>query len=111
MICLYCQQECRPIIPGPLPNGLHENRIAHCDSCNVRYFDRFHVVCCTLDGKEFSVSYMDDHPNHWTSIYQHGITNPYSSCISDSIVLHFKFNVRFTPSNFKEKLKLYLLFS
>ena len=111
MICHYCQQECRPIQKGPLPNGLHENRIAHCDPCNVRYFDSFHCVCCQLDGKDFSVSYPDNRPPHWTSVYQHGVTNPYSDCISDIIVLSFKFHVKFTPANFKEKLKLYLLFS
>jgi hypothetical protein len=110
MICHYCQQECRPIQQGPLPNGLHENRIAHCDPCNVQYFNRFHVVCCTLDGKEFSVSYMDDHPNHWTTIYHDG-PKPFPKYSTNNIALSFKFHVRFTPANFKEKLKLYLLFS
>ena len=111
MNCLYCNQECQLITQGPLPNGLHENRIAHCVPCNVAYYKGFHTISCVLDYKYFSVSYMDNHPNHWTSIYQHNITNSYSNCISDSIVLDFKHNVRFTPTNFKEKLKLYLTFS
>lgn len=108
MICRYCQQECRPITPGPLPNGLHENRIAHCDQCNVKYFDSFHVLVCNIGNTEFSVSYMDDHPNHWTSVYQY---NAIERPKSIDIALSLKSYVKFTPANFKKKLKLYLLFS
>jgi len=82
-------------------SGLYENRIGRCSACWVDYFKAFHVLNCQINGKNYSVSYMDDHPDHWTSIYQG----------STAIVLNFKFNVKFTPTNFKEKLKLYLLFS
>lgn len=110
MMCRYCQQECRPIQKGYRPCGLYENRIAHCDACNVKYFDSFHVLYCTIDGKDFSVSYMDDHPDHWTAIYRDNIVHP-SGCISNEIVLQFHQNVKLTPDNFRDKLKLYLLFS
>ncbi len=110
MKCKYCQQECRPIVQGLLPNGLHENRLSHCDSCNVGYFKGFHVLYCTIDNRHYSVSYMDDHPDHWTSVYQNDIVLSSGTIIYD-IVLSFKFYVKFTPQNFKEKLKLYLLFS
>lgn len=111
MICRYCQQECQPIQKGPLPNGLYENRIAHCNVCNVGYFDRFHCLYTTLNGKSYSVTYMDDHPGHWTSVYQHHAPYRPGSAHSDRIILSFKFHVKFTPTNFKDKLKLYLLFS
>jgi hypothetical protein len=111
MKCKYCQQECIKITPRLLMSGLAENRIGRCSACWVDYYKGFHVLNCKLNYKNYSVSYMDDHPGHWTSVYQHGITNPYSNCISDNIVLSFKFHVKFTPSNFREKLQLYLLFS
>lgn len=108
MNCHYCQQECRPIQKGKLPNGLYENRIAHCDPCNVKYFESFHVVCCSIDTAEYSVSYMDNHPDHWVSIYHY---DPIKKPKEINIALSFPFYVKFTPANFKEKLKLYLLFS
>jgi hypothetical protein len=105
--CIYCQQACQPIIQGPLPN-----RLTHCQHCNVDYYTNFHVINCTLNGKKFSVTYMDDHPNHWTTVYQHSIISSSSGHnISDEIVLSFQCHVKFTPQNFQEKLKLYLLFS
>ena len=101
MNCQYCNEPCVKIIPHQLENGLYENRIGRCNACQVDYFKSFYVLNCQLNGKPYSVSYSYDHPKHWTCVYQG----------SASIVLQFHQYVEFTPKNFQEKLKLYLLFS
>jgi hypothetical protein len=111
MICRYCQQECLPVTPGPTVDGLFDSRIATCVPCQTDYWDSFHSLRCGWDGKHFEVNYVDNHPNNWTSVYQHYIPIPNSSCVTSKIVLNVKQYIKFTPANFKEKLKLLLLFS
>ena len=103
MNCRYCQEECQPIIQGPLPNGSYENRVAQCIPCNVGYFKDFHTVHCWLNEKDYYVIYSDQ-PDHWTTVY----------CVGPrihEIALAFEFHVEFTPANIKNKLSTYLLFS
>ena len=104
MNCKYCQQECQSITSGPLANGLHENRMARCAACNVDYFKGFHTVHCSLHNDDYYVIYMDFDLDHWTTVYHKGPK------IHD-IVLSFEFYVQFTPTNIKDKLSTYLLFS
>jgi hypothetical protein len=111
MICPYCQEECRPIIPGPLSNGFYENRIAQCVPCNVDYYGGFHILRCIINNREYFTSKMDAHPNGWTDVRCMDLPSILAFGRSSTIVLHFKHYVNFTPQNFQNKLKLYLIFS
>jgi hypothetical protein len=118
MNCIYCQQACQIIIPGPQPDGLWDSRIAQCDDCQVGYYKSFHVLHCTFNGKEYFTTYMDDHPDHWVSVYCKDGSYSDSTFEDDlkgpkdhRIILHFTHHVIFTPQNFKNKLQIYLLFS
>jgi hypothetical protein len=111
MMCQYCQEECRPIIPGPLSNGLYENRTAQCIPCNVDYYGGCHILRCIINNREYFTSKMDDHPNDWTDVRCMDLPSILAFGRSSTIILHFEHYVNFTPQNFQNKLKLYLIFS
>lgn len=99
MNCHYCQKECKTISLG----SSYE-----CKSCNVSYYHTNVNLHCELNGKEYIMQFRYTPTNHPAAIIMKEL---YRSYPIEEVLTFTKMPSDITPSNVRDKIKLYLLLS